>query len=262
MNANSTIVYNGKSQIDGNKILCVLSGLESKSQNIKTGDMVQSWIIRSDMSPCQAVKTGADRSVCGECKFRSGSGCYVLPHQAPGSVYRAYKRGSYDFTDPRLIPNNKPIRIGSYGDPAALPINVLMDLLRYRARPKIGWTGYTHSWESADPRLRYLVCASVDNLDECARAHSMGWNTFRTDPRSDLELIKSDLLPWETVCPALSGRECADCQLCRGVVKPFMGSIPDLESPRLRTIGALRGMVIPVHGSRSNRARESIARSV
>jgi hypothetical protein len=47
------------------------SPLASKqSKNKKTGPMVQAWILVEKMLPIMAVMAGADRSVCGSCKFR------------------------------------------------------------------------------------------------------------------------------------------------------------------------------------------------
>ena len=61
------VFYRGKSPIDGAPIVAIAT-LESK--NGKTGDMVQTWILREDISPLMAIKTGADRSICGNCVHR------------------------------------------------------------------------------------------------------------------------------------------------------------------------------------------------
>src|SRR5262245_11467075 len=63
--------------------------------NPKTGNLIQSWVLPAEMSPIRAVKEGLDSIVCGDCKFRSGNGCYVNSAQAPTSVWHAWRRGNY-----------------------------------------------------------------------------------------------------------------------------------------------------------------------
>ena len=63
------ILYEGPSVIDGQPIVVIVNKLNG-SDNAKTGAIVQSFIIRSDIAPTDALKTGADASVCGECEHR------------------------------------------------------------------------------------------------------------------------------------------------------------------------------------------------
>ncbi len=94
------ILYDGASVYDGKPIVVIAT---NKTSNDKTGDMWQTWIMRSDIEPHTAVKTGDDYSVCGECPLRPlnykknglPKPCYVRVFQAPLSVYRKYKRNGY-----------------------------------------------------------------------------------------------------------------------------------------------------------------------
>lgn len=54
------VLYEGPSAIDGQPIVVVAT---LKTSNPKTGDMVQTWILRADLSPTVAINEGADRSV-------------------------------------------------------------------------------------------------------------------------------------------------------------------------------------------------------
>jgi len=102
MNKNGMIVYQGPSSIDGAPIVVILTGLEASSANGKTGDLVQSFVIRADVEPHTALKTGDDASVCGMCPHRpmlaretGDAPCYVRVGESVLSVYRAFRRGSY-----------------------------------------------------------------------------------------------------------------------------------------------------------------------
>ena len=68
--SNGVILYEGPSVIDGAPIVAIATGLKSPSSNDKTGTMVQVWILRADVAPHEAQKTGADESICGNCPMR------------------------------------------------------------------------------------------------------------------------------------------------------------------------------------------------
>ena len=64
------IVYEGPSELTGEPIVVIINRVHSASVNDKTGALVQSFIIRSDVNPADALKTGADRAICGDCVHR------------------------------------------------------------------------------------------------------------------------------------------------------------------------------------------------
>jgi hypothetical protein len=101
------------------------------------------------------------------------------------------------------------VRIGTYGDPAAVPIAVWR---AYTARAA-HWTGYTHQWRKA-LELRPLCMASVDNAAERSEAMALGWRTFRVRVHNEA------LLEQEFVCPASAeaGKKltCQQCNRCGG----------------------------------------------
>lgn len=96
------IAYEGPSEIDGRSIVVIVNKLNG-SDNAKTGaDLVQTFIIRADVNPVAALKTGDDVSICGQCAHRpalaSKTGdapCYVNVGRSVRSVFEAYKRGRY-----------------------------------------------------------------------------------------------------------------------------------------------------------------------
>ena len=106
MKANGAVLWRGASLIDGAPIVVIATGLAQGSSNSKTGAMVQTYILRADVSPVDAVRTGQDSAICGTCVHRgrddgSGTGrhvgrtCYVNVGQGPRAVWAAWKRGRY-----------------------------------------------------------------------------------------------------------------------------------------------------------------------
>jgi hypothetical protein len=239
------IIYDGPSMLDGASIVGIATG---NSKNQKTGDMIQTWILLRDTHPSEATSTGADSSICGDCKARpvNNGDCYVTM-MAPNSVYRAFKRGSYNMLrTPHEIAEfgrGLKIRIGSYGDPAAVPAYVWENLLKN----SVGHTGYTHQWKNpiAASHKHYLM-ASVDSQQESVSAKSAGWRTFRVvrDPTE----IQFDKLEFR--CPSDPLLEsahvpCFKCLACDGA---------DISKPRKGN------PVIMTHGIRSKK-KQNILRN-
>lgn len=199
------IFYEGKSQLDGAPIVGIAT---LNTSNKKTGDMVQTWIIRADMSPIDAVRAGADKSICGMCPHRHslGGGCYVQPFQAPLAVYNAYKKGLYSKFKPSMLAG-RAIRLGSYGDPAALPYYIIKELVRHADHH----TGYTHQshHKNFDERIANLCMISVDTAGEAQRVQRQGLKTFRVKTDS------APMLAGEVEClSTAAGIDCLTCGLC------------------------------------------------
>ena len=60
------VLYEGPSMLDGAPIVAIATGIKSRAGNVKTGDMVQVFILRQDMSPNEAQRKGTDGAVCGD----------------------------------------------------------------------------------------------------------------------------------------------------------------------------------------------------
>lgn len=214
---NGFIFYRGPSMLDGSPIIAIATGTARGSRNGKTGAEVQTWILRDDMSPVDAVKTGADAAICGTCVHRGdGTGkarsCYVTVFQAPLVVWKSAQRGLYPTLNEHaasLALSGKVVRLGSYGDPAAVPANVWRTLVAFTS----GHTGYTHQWRTNDD-LRDLCMASCDSSFEQELAKAQGWRTFRVMRKGDR------LNPREIACPASAEAgaktSCSACKACGG----------------------------------------------
>lgn len=229
---NGITLYEGPSAIDGEPIVVVLT---LHSSNEKTGDMCQTWILRQDLAPQEAVKVGADESVCGNCKHRHylGGACYVIPFQAPNNVWSSWKEGKYPAATKRHINRlrGRAIRFGAYGDPAAAPYEIWEKLSEVASMT----TGYTHQPHLAlQEGLLDHCMVSADSEAEALFYQGMGAKTFRVKTESQ------PLLEGEVYCPADSNKEvqCIDCGLCSGAY------------------GAKANIAINVHGQRKKRFEE------
>lgn len=234
MTISGVIFYQGPSRIDGQPIVGIAT---FNSKNAKTGPVVQTWIIRSDLHPNQAIDIGADKSICGSCPLRGlirpaseitdkrkivttptvnkGRSCYVLVQQAPAAIYKSFKAGKYPTLNKRNAKkcHGKGLRYGSYGDPVAIPMEAWQKLKSYctgKAEP-----GYTHQWRN--PKFapwRKVIMASTHTTNENELAQSKGWRTFRTI--TNINEISNN----EIVCPASAEggfkADCATCGACNG----------------------------------------------
>jgi hypothetical protein len=218
------IAYEGASMIDGAPIVVIVNKIDNGSANAKTGAIVQTFIIRSDIAPMAAVQTGADVAICGDCAHRpyliktgqsNDAPCYVQVGKSVQSVYHAYKRGRYVKADPATIARalqGKVVRLGTYGDPFAAPVGMWNQIIRFSA----GHRGYTHQWSRPDFDAQAwapLVMASADTIDQAAHANLLGMRVFRVS-------IGFDKQAGEAVCPASAEGQrkstCAKCTLCAG----------------------------------------------
>lgn len=229
--SNGAILWSGASAIDGAPVVLIATGLKASSSNVKTGALVQTWILRADMTPQAAVDSGADESICGACPHRGeivngknvNRSCYVTIFQAPRNIWETSKRGVYpveSIDSGRALLAGRNVRLGAYGDPAAIPFDVWAALLADSARG----TGYTHQWQKCDTRFAQYCMASADSLAEAESAQALGYRTFRVGSYAE-SLVKGK----EFLCPASkeagAKTNCAACLACGGTSGPNRASV-------------------------------------
>ena len=230
------VVYEGPSEINGRPIVGIITGLATPSTNKKTGPMAQLWILSAMEEPHKALKSGEDESVCGDCPARD-KWCYVVTFQGPLSIYKTWKRGGYGEYNEGLLTGHA-LRLGAYGDPAALPTEILERI----TRPVDRYTGYTHAWRYCDPRVKSFCMASCDTRADAVDAIRAGWRTFRVSTEPNERAIER-----EVSCPASeeAGNKltCFECGACDGHRRPTVKS----------------NIVIQVHGARSKQFIEEFS---
>lgn len=260
---NGCVIYEGPSLITGKPIVAIAIGFQDGSENRKTGPMIQTFILCADMPPQEAIDTGADDAICGECPARGvgiaplerprprayrkrGSGwehgegvgqawqapegrfCYVVVAQSPTNVWWKYWNGGYPRVSLQELAYytwGRNVRFGTYGDPAAVPTEVWATM----AESANYVLAYTHQWRlpSAQP-LRQWAMASTNSEEDLREATAMGWRSFR--------MLKAgeQLVPGiEITCPASDEHEekkgkkakCIECRSCQGLASKSRRSV-------------------------------------
>ena len=213
---NKGIIYNGPSLLDGKPIVVIAT---YSDRNPKTGKVLQTYIIRSDINPLEASKTGEDYSICGPCVMRGtptddpkrkqakDRDCYVNLGQGVLIVYRAFINGVYPPANPGDMGRGRFVRVGTYGDGSAAPQYVWDELLSEAS----DWTAYSHQsgWRPD------IAMQSVHSHTEAQMHWQAGRRTFRVLKGLE-DLDKAN----EALCPASkeAGRrvQCTACKLCKG----------------------------------------------
>lgn len=225
----SAVIYSGPSMIDGSPIVVIAI---VKSSNAKTGPtMLQTYILRSDIDPLTASKTGQDYAICGNCihrgkptnnplkKTATERSCYVTLYHGPLVVYKGFKRGIYPMAtseEIKALGANRMVRLGTYGDPLAVPAGVFETLLS----DSLGHTGYSHQHGLVQGDYS-KVMISADSKVDAHMHHQNNRRTFRVIPVATWESQgKSSMLNSEILCPASKEMEyrttCDKCKLCAG----------------------------------------------
>ena len=240
----SYIIYDGPSQIDGKPVVCIF---QEGSSNTKTGNMAQTYILVKDTDPVTANRKGLDKSICGSCPHMGKPNdndkgqatdrtCYVTLAHGPLNKYKGMVKGLYDtISGHKAISEvgfGHNIRVGTYGDPAAIPNYVWESLLSGCK----GWTAYTHNDVNLKPNF---FMTSADTHKQAQAAWGRGERTFRV-----LDSEKALDNSHEIFCPATpeggSKANCFSCGLCKG--------------------SSLKGKSIAVlaHGTSKRKAKEMI----
>ena len=233
----SLVVWRGPSRFDGAPIMVTLVPV---SDNAKTGNMSQVFVLRQDVVPFGAAKSGLDYSVCGKCRLRPEDigGCYVQTVKFRAHWDKVSKQAVATPAEVQVAIGLRPVRLGAYGDMAAVPPEVTNGLVAM-ARGRV--TNYTHGhltlgFDGVEHMRRYTML-SVETLAEAERAWQRGWRTYRMLAPGE------GPAQGEIMCPyVVTQEQCYDCLRCGGhgnrgpsIVIPLHGG-DGVEGRALRVI--------------------------
>ena len=213
------IIYEGKSEIDNKPVVAILTGLANASLNSATGDMLQLYIMRSDIPPEEARHNGSDASICGSCNLRGeivtieeakkrvlelppkkranlkkqirnaeklkrkklniNRACYVIVAQAPANIFKCYKNGDY-----KKVTLEQAIR---YVQDEPLRIGAYGDsasvpfyIIEALAKASGKVTNYTHCDNYNEKRAGELAQFSMLSVDNLQQAKRQWARGYRT----------------------------------------------------------------------------------
>ena len=208
------ILYRG---MTNGKSFVAIATLESR--NVKTGNMVQIWFLLEHTSPIEGVKSGLDAlTICKDCIFASGNGCYVEVGRAPTMVWKKFKACGYPELNPcdySRVFSGRKIRFGAYGNPTLLPLSIVKAI----ASVSNGWTGYFHDWKTnplAKEYAQYFM-ASTETESSYRLAKSLNYRVFHVSPVQPADTLEC--------LSETKQMQCADCKLCSGLSKSRLPSI-------------------------------------
>ena len=202
-------LYEGPSTLGPDPIVVLATGITG-SQNIKTGDCYQVYVLLRDIHPHEARITGLDESICGDCSLKPllknpDGECYV-PGYMLNQPWSAWKENPelYPHGSLQDLPLYKPVRVGAYGDMAAVPHPFPF---WYQQLAGFKHLAYTSQWRTTN--LQALAMASVQSPAEQVDASARGYRTYRRY-RGMLELLTKEIeCPYPRV-------QCRTCLLCDG----------------------------------------------
>jgi len=222
-------IWEGNSPYNNEPISAIVTGADGSSHNPKTGAMMQLWILPSNINPKDAIKTGEDTCVCGDCVLKPSTYkqtqcknktiCYVAKRafQAPRSVWQhnIHRPVELDTVTNIISSNHLPIRYGAYGDPAMIPEWEFKSIhvAACKNNKRKAHTAYTHQHNRKFAQwIKRYAMASVEHEIDGMIMRSLGWRTFRV---TDGPEAGKD----EIICPNFThGIQCINCGLCNGRV--------------------------------------------
>ena len=226
---NSLKIYEDKQR----NIYAALYCIERSSSNTKTGDMVQLAILPIDNKPTAALKN-RQLPNCGDCALISA--CYVNTVSL-NAVYDQTVNQAVSAVPKQL---RQAVRLGSWGDPGLLPL----DLLQQLSRAAGAHTGYTHLWQQIGQEYSQVLMASIDHLTAKKQgltvqelkqlAWDKGYRTYSILQPGEQQSAQ------ERSCLDISNNtQCRYCKLCNGASSKRSIAAP-LHGPASKQIAYTR----------------------
>lgn len=213
-----------------------------ESNNIKTGPMIQLWIMARHVHPVESRRTEHDATLqCQGCPHASNNGCYVSPLPLM-AIWRTYKSGGYSHLRQGSLEwvaffDGASVRFGAYGNPSLIPLDMVADIVER----SYSHTGYMHDWhimpvELAKAYGRFFMASCEPHNLQFAR--NLGLRAFTVvserplDASFGIECLSDK-----------AGLQCVECGLCDGTTRSVSRSVP-LPSVWIRAHGYQTGKAV------------------
>jgi hypothetical protein len=220
----SIIAWTGPSLFTGRDVEILVQCLRTPSSDHKTGAMLQASIVQAGQNPSLLRGTPREADVCGACRGQKRLERWCYEDWQPWLIgQRRHLARRVRVAVAAELLRGRAVRLGAYGDPAAVPYGIWARLLLH-AR---AWTGYTHAWRTCDERFRLYLMASVESESEALEAARRAWRSFR------IRQPGGEVTAAEVVCPFESrGVTCERCRLCAGASRPARSIVITAHGPR------------------------------
>jgi len=208
--------------LGGAEIILVVYGF-SGINNRKLGPMIEASVFVAAEKPSTAADDGRDSAVCGDCPGRPTNWgyCYV---QIPVEVDKTWEAARDLPADLKLAyaqirDSGWPIRLGVYGDAAAVPFEIVEALVQATATEdgKLRYSGFTHQWSHPNFDHRHLkyLAPSVEFVAEREelKQHFPTVMTYRI-VRNAEEMLAGEIKCKGGVEPEAD--KCCECMSCGG----------------------------------------------
>jgi hypothetical protein len=198
------------------------------TSNRKTGNVPTMAIGRTRQESKDSCK-GCSLLDSGDCYAQYGT--VAIGHS---STVKGYEKKPERYSLKRALSNRlasaKMVRIGSIGDPGALPGGYLADVLDAITGEGLDPVGYTHHWRGR-PDLAGLLMASCETLQEADQAVRAGFRAAAVVPWDwAKQRFKTPDGNPAVICPAILEPDvvtCNNCRLCNGAKAGPVVVFPD-----------------------------------
>lgn len=183
--------------------------------NSKTGRMIQLSFCDTSINQLKIDGDVPNGQGCSRSQCGAFDACYVRNFHFHIMRIQQALQSYIDGTIPKMTFKsflnlvrkcNSPVRFGEFGDPCSISFDIVSKIAK---ASRIGHSGYTHQWKTADQRFSTILMASVENEKDYQLAKSMGWKSFGIN----LPAVKGERIN----CPAdKQAYKCETCLLCHG----------------------------------------------
>lgn len=196
----------------------------ARSNNKKTGDIPTGWV---------GEKKEETAASCKGCQMFKNTpnekySCYAwrgMVHTGLNRVQTTAAARPDDYSLKVALAKRaktaKAVRLGSIGDPGAIPIKLMRSYAKYIRSQGLSILCYTHRWRKLSAAWYKLSMASCDTVEQVDEAASKGWRTTVIVPSSFINVKRfktpqgRDVVIYPAMRAAHLGVKAITCNECR-----------------------------------------------